>query len=154
MTADVLLPVLGVLTILLPALAWRAGRLKRPGLLWICEFVSIAMVYCVRYANNLMSDSQPPIMLFLTAYGTNQKPGVWTALHGHYSTHTAVAISFGVTLVASRISMLPAVAAMVGCYLWLITYLPYHAPVDALSTVAVILPLSLLCHLPWWRRAG
>jgi hypothetical protein len=134
-TADVLLPALGVLTILLPALAWRAGRLHRPGLLWACSVASIALVYILR--------------------SVNVKTGVLMALCGaRYSSHTAVAISFGVTLVAFRLSLLPPVALVICGYLWMITYLGYHAPIDALCTAAVILPLSLICHLAWWRRGG
>ena len=132
---DVLLPVLGVLTILLPALAWRAGRLRRPVILWACGVASIALVYILR--------------------SVNVKTGVLMALCGvRYSSHTAVAISFGVTLVAFRLSLLPPVALVVCGSLWMITYLGYHAPVDALCTTAVILPLSLICHAAWWRRGG
>ncbi|MGB8356062.1 MAG: hypothetical protein WCD79_19340 [Chthoniobacteraceae bacterium] len=133
-TADVLLPVLGVLTILLPALAWRAGRLRNPGVLWACGVVSIALVYILR--------------------SVNVKTGVLMTLCGaRYSSHTAVAISFAVTLVAFRLSLLPAIALAICGYLWVITYLGYHAPIDALCTLAVILPLSVVCHVPWWRKA-
>ena len=71
-----------------------------------------------------------------------------------YSSHTAVAISFAVTLVAFRLSLLPAIALVIGGYLWVITYLGYHAPIDALCTAAVILPLSVACHVAWWRKAN
>jgi len=70
----------------------------------------------------------------------------------HFSSHTAVAISFGVTLAAFRLSLLPGAVAAVCGYLWLITYLPYHTPADVFYTTAIILPLSLVCHIPWWKR--
>ena len=132
-TADVLLPSLGVLTLLLPSLAWRAGRLSNPRLLGICGLVSIILVYILRDAN--------------------VRTGLLMGMFGaRFSSHTAVAISFGVTLMAFQLSLLPVVVAAISFYMWLITYLQYHAPIDALLTTAIILPLSLLCHVPWWRQ--
>ena len=121
------MPVLGALAVLMPSLAWRAGRLKFPALFWIGAVVSIAFVYFIRYAS----------------HGS----GRWLGQGLHYSTHAAVAISFGVTLSVFRLRLLPLMAVIVGGYLWMITYLPYHTPGDVISTAAVILPLSILCHL-------
>jgi hypothetical protein len=121
-----------VLALVLPPLEWRAGRLKAPEILWISALVSVALVYIIRYASHAS--------------------GHWLWAGVRYSTHTAVAISLGVTLAAIlRLVFLPAVAAVVCGYLWLITVLAYHTAGDVCSTAAVILPLSVLCHLPWLR---
>ena len=132
-TAEIVLPALGVMTILLPGLAWRAGRLKNPGLLWACALASIALLYIVRAVN----------------LKTGLSISEWKL---HFSSHTAVAISFAITLIALRTSLLPVVAAVVAGYLWLITDLHYHEPGDLFITAAVILPLSILCHVPWWIK--
>jgi hypothetical protein len=128
-TAEAVLPVLGLLVLVLPATEWKAGRLKFPELFWFCALASIALVYILRY--------------FCHPAGHWIRPGV------NYSTHTAVAVSLGVSLVICRPMLLPAMVVVVGAYLWLITFLGYHTPGDAISTGAVILPLSVLCHLPW-----
>lgn len=133
-TADVFLPVFGALTILLPALAACRGKVSPPVRLWVCGIVSIALLYLVRWVN--------------------YRTGTWASFGLHFSSHTAVAVSFGVTLIAFRLWLLPLVTVLVAGYLWLITYLPYHTHGDVLTTTAVILPLSLLCHIPWWRRAS
>ena len=120
---------LALLALVLPATEWRARRLKAPGLLFICAAISIALVYLVRYASH--------------------SSGQWVGTGLHYSTHTAFAVSLAVTLSLCRLALLPVMAVVVGAYLWLITFLGYHAPGDAISTAAVVVPLSLLCHLPW-----
>jgi hypothetical protein len=130
--AEATLPALGLLAIVLPTIEWRAGRLKYPELFLLGSLVSFALVYIIRYASHAS--------------------GHWLGTGLRYSTHAAVAVSIGVTLAACRLSLLPAVAVLVAGYLWLITYLPYHTPGDVLSTIAVMLPLTLLCHLPRWRR--
>jgi hypothetical protein len=132
-TAEVVLPTLGAMTLLLPWLARREGRLSNPGLLWACGLASIALLYIVREVN----------------LKTGFSIGEWKL---HFSSHTALAISFAITLVAYRFFMLPIVATIVVGYVWLMTCLHYHVPGDALITAAVILPLSILCHLPWWRK--
>ena len=132
-TAEAVLPLLGVMTLLLPALAWRAGRLNNPGLLWTCGFASIALVYLAREVN--------------------LKTGALMDATGfHFSSHTAVAVSFAMTLVAFRLFLIPVATGVVGGYLWLMVYLHYHVPGDILITAVVILPLSALCHVPWWKR--
>ena len=134
-TAEAALPLLGAATLLFPGLAWRAGRLNNAGLLLACGLASIALVYIVREVN--------------------LKTGASMAEWGlHFSSHTAVAISFAMTLVAFRFFLLPILAGAVAGYLWLITCLHYHEPGDIFLTAAVILPLSVLCHVPWWRKAG
>ena len=129
LAAETVLPALGLLALVLPATEWRAGRLKFPEFFWACAFISIALVYILRY--------------FCHPAGHWIRPGM------NYSTHTALAVSLAVTLSLCRLRLFPAVAVVVGAYLWVITYLRYHTPADEISTAAVILPLSLVCHLPW-----
>lgn len=131
-TAEIVLPTMGAMALLLPALSCHVGRLKNPGLLWACGLVSIALLYIVR--------------------AINLKTGTSAAMGLHFSSHTALAISLAVTLMAFRFFLLPLVAAVVVGYVWLMTCLHYHIPGDALITAAVILPLSILCHLPWWMK--
>lgn len=133
-TAEIVLPALGLMALLLPALARRAGRLKNPTLLLTCGLASIALVYILRELNLKTGESIHVLGL-------------------HFSSHTAIAISFAMTLVAFRLFLLPVLVAVVAGYLWLIVYLHYHAPGDVLMTAAVIIPLSALCHLPWWKKA-
>ena len=133
-TAEAVLPALGFMTLLLPAIAWRTGRMKNPLLLWAWGLVSIALLYTLREVN--------------------LKTGESVAVMGlHFSSHTAVAISFAMTLVAFRFLLLPVLLPVVAGYLWLIVYLHYHVPGDVFLTAAVMVPLSALCHLPWWKRA-
>ena len=90
------------------------------------------------------------MLLYLVRY-LARKSGVWI-MGCHFSSHTALAISFAITLIADRISFLPFVGAVICGYLWLITDLHYHVPGDVFTTAAVMLLVSLLCHVPWWRR--
>lgn len=124
-----MLPAMGLLALALPAMEWRAGRLKFPEFFWACALVSIALVYILRYFCH--------------------PAGHWIRPDVNYSTHTALAVSLAVTLSLCRLVFSPVVAVVAGAYLWMITYLGYHTPGDAISTAAVILPLGVLCHLPW-----
>lgn len=103
-----------------------------PALLWLCGCLSLALIYALRCAN--------------------RKFGIGVAAGLHFSTHTAVALSFAVTLLAFDLRLAPALAAVLGSYLWIIVFLGYHATHDVWSTLVVMLPLCLLCHLPWWRK--
>lgn len=131
--AEATLPLLGALCVLLPLAAWRKQRLREtPLILWTCAVVSFALVYLVRFANRGL------------------KIGIAEGLH--FSTHTAVAISFAVTLLAFRRRLAPLLAAVLAAYFWMIVFLGYHAEGDVTGTLAVMLPLSVLCHLPWWKQ--
>jgi hypothetical protein len=130
--ADAVLPAIAALAILLPAMAWKRGRLAAPGLFYICAFGSVALMYAIRFADHRMK--------------------IWAAHELKFSSHTALGISLLVTLTAFRVSLLPVFAIVLAMYLWVITYLGYHNPGDIFSTAAVILPASLLCHLPWWMK--
>ncbi len=133
--AELTLPLLGLLCVLLPLAAWKKKRLhESPLLLWGCAAVSIALIYALRFANRGL--------------------GLGVAEGLHFSTHTAVAVSFAVTLLAFRAWLAPLLAAALAGYLWLIVFLGYHAPADVAGTLVAIVPLSLLCHAPWWKRTG
>lgn len=132
LAAEVTLPAMGLCALVLPAMEWRAGRLKFPEFFWVVALLSIGLVYLLSH--------------FCHA------PGKWLGPGMNYSTHTAVAVSLGVTLSLCRLAFFPVAAVVVGAYLWAITLLGYHTPGDAISTAAVILPLALLCHSPWLLR--
>ena len=129
LAAEVTLPVLGVCAVVTPAIRQHAGRLKNPGPFWICAAISIALVYIVRHFCH--------------------PAGHWIGKGMNYSTHTAIAVAFGVMISLCRPVLLPAVTVVVAAYLWAITCLGYHTAGDAISTMAIMLPASLLCHLPW-----
>ncbi|HWB60393.1 MAG TPA: hypothetical protein VG733_12935 [Chthoniobacteraceae bacterium] len=128
-TADAALPALCLAALLLPAIAQRKGRLACPGLFWICAFGSIALLYAVRQLDHQI--------------------GWWASHQLRFSSHTALGISVAVTLSVFRPVLLPLLAVLLAGYFWLIVYLQYHHPADIYTTAAAILPLSLLCHLPW-----
>lgn len=132
--ADGALPVIAAAAFVLPGLASRKGRLPHPQLFWICALTSIALLYAMRLVGH--------------------KTTLWTAHGVIFSAHTALGISLVVTLAAFRLWLLPLFAIALAGYLWLIVYLGYHHWGDIYSTAAVILPLSLLCHLPWWRKTA
>lgn len=131
-TAEAVIPVLGILAILTPLLAWRRGNLRRPGLLLMCGLASIAAVY---------------LLIFL-----DRRSGAWSAMHLNFSSHSAVSLSLGITLVAFRKIFLLLVILIIGGYMWVMVVLDYHIPWDMISTAAVVIPVCLLCHLPWWRQ--
>jgi hypothetical protein len=115
--------------------AWKKKRLhESPLRLWGCAALSIALIYALRFLNRGL--------------------GLGIAEGLHFSTHTAMAVSFAVTLLAFRAWLAPLLAAVLAGYLWMIVFLGYHAPGDILSTLTLILPLSLLCHAPWWKRTA
>lgn len=134
-TAEVTLPLLGLLCVLLPLIAWKKKRLhESPLLLWGCAVVSIALIYALRFANRGL--------------------GLGVAEGLHFSTHTGLAVSFAVTLLAFRAWLAPLLAAVLAGYFWLVVFLGYHAPGDVEGTLIAIAPLSLLCHAPWWKRTA
>jgi hypothetical protein len=132
--ADVVLPALCVLAVAMPALAMRNGRLKFPTLFWTGVVVLVALVYLIRFASHSSH----------WWFGSGQR----------YSTHTAVAIVAGVTLSVYRRWMLPIAAVVVAGYLWMVVCLHYHSATEVTSTLAVILPIGILCHLPWLRKGA
>lgn len=138
--AEAVLPVMAVLAILLPALAWRKGRLVEPRLFYTCALVSVVLLYLVRFVIHL-----------LVAHAVYDP-------HFTFSSHTGFGVTMGVMLAMFRRWLAPVVLVVLAGYFWTIVFLRYHEPKDILFTAVTILLLCNFCYLPWkakcWQAAN
>jgi len=125
LVADLVAPLLIILVVAAP-FTLREALPRSPWPFWFRALLGVAAVY----------------ILMLTDLWLH----LWDRFGLDYSTHTALAVSLSVSLVALSRRWLLFLVPLLLLYAWLMIALDYHSAADIMTTAIVVGPITWLFH--------